>query len=80
MPDTAPTLPDDVQAELEHYIALAGDGESRPVDAVLRGLDVLISAAFLLVLSPLLALTALAIILTSGRPLFYHGARVGSGG
>jgi lipopolysaccharide/colanic/teichoic acid biosynthesis glycosyltransferase len=41
---------------------------------------VLISAAFLLVLSPLLLLTALAIVLTSGRPLFYHGARVGRGG
>lgn len=40
----------------------------------------LISAAFLLLLSPLLALTALAIVLTSGRPLFYHGARVGRGG
>jgi lipopolysaccharide/colanic/teichoic acid biosynthesis glycosyltransferase len=73
-------LPDDVRAELEHYIALAGDGESRSVDAVLRALDVLISAVFLLVLSPLLALTALAIVLTSGRPLFYHGARVGRGG
>jgi lipopolysaccharide/colanic/teichoic acid biosynthesis glycosyltransferase len=37
----------------------------------------LISAAFLIALSPLLLLTALAILLTSGRPLFYHGARVG---
>jgi lipopolysaccharide/colanic/teichoic acid biosynthesis glycosyltransferase len=50
------------------------------VDAVLRGLDILISAALLLVLSPLLALTALAIVLSSGRPIFYHGARVGRGG
>jgi len=50
------------------------------VDPVLRGLDVLISAVFLLVLSPLLALTALVIVLTSGRPLFYHGARVGREG
>ena len=31
-------------------------------------------------LSPLLLLTALAIVLSSGRPLFYHGARVGRGG
>jgi lipopolysaccharide/colanic/teichoic acid biosynthesis glycosyltransferase len=50
------------------------------VDPVLRGLDILISATFLLVLLPLLALTALAILLTSGRPLFYHGARVGREG
>jgi lipopolysaccharide/colanic/teichoic acid biosynthesis glycosyltransferase len=41
---------------------------------------VLISAAILLVLSPLLALTAAAIALTSGRPVFYHGARVGRAG
>ncbi|HKB51762.1 MAG TPA: sugar transferase [Solirubrobacterales bacterium] len=50
------------------------------MDRVLRGLDIMISATFLLVLSPLLALTALAIVLTSGRPLFYHGARVGWSG
>ena len=40
----------------------------------------LISATILIVLAPLLALTALAIVLSSGRPLFYHGARVGRGG
>lgn len=34
----------------------------------------------MLVLSPLLLLTALAILCSSGRPLFYHGARVGRGG
>src|SRR4029077_9100313 len=73
-------LPADVRADLEHFIALAGEGESRPVDPVLRGLDILISAAFLLVLSPLLALTAVAIAVSSGRPVFYHGARVGRAG
>jgi lipopolysaccharide/colanic/teichoic acid biosynthesis glycosyltransferase len=41
---------------------------------------VLISAAILLVLAPLLALTAAAIALSSGRPVFYHGARVGRAG
>ncbi len=34
----------------------------------------------LLVLSPLLALTAAAILLGSGRPVFYRGARVGRAG
>jgi len=34
----------------------------------------------LLVLSPLLALTAAAILLGSGRPIFYRGARVGRAG
>jgi lipopolysaccharide/colanic/teichoic acid biosynthesis glycosyltransferase len=65
---------------LDGFIALAGDGERRPVDPVLRLLDIFISSLFLLILAPLLALTALAIVFTSGRPLFYHGARVGRGG
>jgi lipopolysaccharide/colanic/teichoic acid biosynthesis glycosyltransferase len=47
---------------------------------VLRTLDVLISATVLLVLSPLLGLTALAIALDSGRPILYRGARVGRAG
>jgi len=50
------------------------------VDVVLRALDVLISAMILLVLSPLLALVAALIAITSGRPVFYHGARVGRAG
>ena len=65
---------------MDGFIALAGDGERRPVDPILRLLDIFISSLFLLILAPLLALTALAIVLTSGRPLFYHGARVGRGG
>ena len=40
----------------------------------------LISGAALLALSPLLALTAAAIALDSGRPIFYRGARVGRAG
>lgn len=47
------------------------------MDRVLRALDVTISGLALLVLSPLLALTAAAIALSSGRPVLYHGARVG---
>jgi lipopolysaccharide/colanic/teichoic acid biosynthesis glycosyltransferase len=46
----------------------------------LRGLDVLISASVLLVLSPLLALVAATIALDSGRPVLYRGARVGRAG
>jgi lipopolysaccharide/colanic/teichoic acid biosynthesis glycosyltransferase len=65
---------------LEHFVALAGEGEARPVDPVLRLLDVLISSLTLLVLSPLLALTAVAIALSSGRPVLYRGARVGRAG
>jgi lipopolysaccharide/colanic/teichoic acid biosynthesis glycosyltransferase len=72
--------PDGPGADLERFIALAGEGEPRPVDPVLRALDVLISAAILLVLSPLLLLVAALIGLTSGRPILYRGARVGRAG
>jgi lipopolysaccharide/colanic/teichoic acid biosynthesis glycosyltransferase len=73
-------MSEQLDAGLEELIALSADGESRPIDPVLRVLDVLISASILLVLSPLLALTAAAIALTSGRPVFYRGARVGRAG
>jgi lipopolysaccharide/colanic/teichoic acid biosynthesis glycosyltransferase len=65
---------------LEELIALAGEGDPRAVDAVLRALDVVIAAFVLILLSPLLALTAAAIALDSGRPVFYRGARVGRAG
>jgi lipopolysaccharide/colanic/teichoic acid biosynthesis glycosyltransferase len=73
-------MSEQLDAGLEEMIALAADGESRPIDVVLRGLDVLISASILLLLSPLLALTALAIAVNSGRPILYRGARVGRAG
>ncbi len=50
------------------------------MDPVLRLLDVLISSAILLLLGPLLALTAVAIAISSGRPVLYRGARVGRAG
>ena len=52
----------------------------RTRDLVLRGLDVLFSALFLLVSLPLVVPIALLLLLTSGRPLFYRGGRVGRGG
>jgi len=65
---------------LERLIALAAEGEPRPVDAVLRLFDIVISVAILVVLAPLLVLAAALIVLTSGFPLFYRGARVGRAG
>jgi lipopolysaccharide/colanic/teichoic acid biosynthesis glycosyltransferase len=50
------------------------------VDPVLRLLDILISGLILAILAPLLALTVAVIALSSGRPVFYHGARVGRAG
>jgi lipopolysaccharide/colanic/teichoic acid biosynthesis glycosyltransferase len=54
--------------------------ERRGVDLFLRALDIVISGAVLVVLSPLLAGIALAILVTSGPPVLYHGQRVGRTG
>jgi len=53
---------------------------ARRRDAVLRALDILLSAFFLLVTLPLSLPIAALILVTSGRPLFYRGDRVGRGG
>jgi exopolysaccharide biosynthesis polyprenyl glycosylphosphotransferase len=42
--------------------------------------DVVVSAIALVLLSPLFAAVAMAILLTSGRPIFYTQERVGQGG
>jgi lipopolysaccharide/colanic/teichoic acid biosynthesis glycosyltransferase len=47
---------------------------------LLRVLDVLLSAFFLLLALPLALPIALIVLATSGRPIFYRGARVGRGG
>src|SRR3954454_13412115 len=52
----------------------------RPVDVVLRALDLIIAGGALIVLSPLLALLAFATLVTSGRPVLYRGERVGRAG
>jgi lipopolysaccharide/colanic/teichoic acid biosynthesis glycosyltransferase len=64
---------------VERYARMAHTFERRPVDAVLRGLDVAIAGFALLVLAPVLALCALA-VLTTGRPILYRGRRVGLAG
>jgi lipopolysaccharide/colanic/teichoic acid biosynthesis glycosyltransferase len=52
----------------------------RARDLVLRVLDVTLSCLFLLMSLPVTVPIALVIVLSSGRPLFYRGARVGRGG
>ena len=52
----------------------------RPVDGLLRALDIVLALALLLPAAPILALAALAIRLTSGSPVLYRGARVGRAG
>jgi lipopolysaccharide/colanic/teichoic acid biosynthesis glycosyltransferase len=62
------------------YRELARGAQARPRDVLLRGLDVALSALFLVVMLPLAAAIALILIATSGRPVFYRGERVGRGG
>jgi lipopolysaccharide/colanic/teichoic acid biosynthesis glycosyltransferase len=65
----------------EQVSVIAAEAYSpRPVDVVLRGLDLLIAGSALILLSPLLALLALATLITSGRPVLYRGERVGRAG
>jgi lipopolysaccharide/colanic/teichoic acid biosynthesis glycosyltransferase len=65
---------------VERFSTLVRGSPKRRVDLELRTLDVLLCGFFLLVLSPLIGLIALALLLTSGRPLLYRGERVGRDG
>src|SRR5919201_2079204 len=65
---------------IRSYRSLALESPARGRDAVLRALDVSLAAFFLLVLAPVSALIALALLATNGRPLLYRGERVGRGG
>jgi len=62
------------------YRELARGTPARPRDVLLRALDVMLSALFLVVTFPLAALIALTLLATSGTPIFYRGERVGRGG
>ena len=65
----------------ERYEALSVHAfEHRTVDRVLRVFDVAIAGTVLVVASPVLALMALGVALTSGRPILYRGPRVGRAG
>jgi lipopolysaccharide/colanic/teichoic acid biosynthesis glycosyltransferase len=73
-----------VAAELEDtlvggYRRLAAETPRRRIDIELRALDLLFAAVFGLILLPVFAVIALAILLTSGGPVLYRGERVGRG-
>jgi lipopolysaccharide/colanic/teichoic acid biosynthesis glycosyltransferase len=75
-------------AELEHgqdlaarYAAIAGlELRPRPVDHVLRALDVVLACLLLAPAAPVIAAAAIAIRLTTGSPVLYRGTRVGRAG
>jgi lipopolysaccharide/colanic/teichoic acid biosynthesis glycosyltransferase len=54
--------------------------DRRRVDLELRTLDVVVSALLLLITLPITVPIAIANLITSGRPVFYRGQRVGRGG
>jgi lipopolysaccharide/colanic/teichoic acid biosynthesis glycosyltransferase len=62
------------------YRQLALETPARPRDALLRLLDVVLSAVFLVCALPVALPLTLVLLATSGRPLFYRGERVGRGG
>jgi lipopolysaccharide/colanic/teichoic acid biosynthesis glycosyltransferase len=62
------------------FSELTDGSETRPRDAALRTFDIVLSAFFLLVTLPITFPIALLLFVTSGRPLFYRGERVGRSG
>jgi lipopolysaccharide/colanic/teichoic acid biosynthesis glycosyltransferase len=62
------------------YRELARETPSRPRDVLLRALDVVLSALFLVVTLPIALAIAALLLVTSGRPILYRGERVGRGG
>ncbi len=62
------------------YKRLASNAPDRLKDVELRTLDILFSSVFLILLSPVVLAIAGTMLLTSGRPVFYRGQRVGRGG
>ena len=65
----------------ERYERLARETPGRyGVDIAMRALDIALAALFGLLALPAVVLIAGALLLTSGRPLFYRGDRVGRGG
>jgi lipopolysaccharide/colanic/teichoic acid biosynthesis glycosyltransferase len=72
--------PGETETLAERYERLARETPPRGRDASLRALDIALALFFLLVLAPLLAAIALAIVATDGLPVLYRGERVGRGG
>ena len=66
---------------VERYAAMAHAFEPRPIDHVLRGMDLVIAGLGAIVTAPLCLLIALLLKLSSPRcPVLYRGSRVGRGG
>ena len=79
--ETPPTPLEHHDSLVEQYAAMAHVFQPRPVDHVLRFLDLLIAGVAAAVSAPLMLAVAVAIKVTSPRgPVLYRGWRVGRGG
>jgi lipopolysaccharide/colanic/teichoic acid biosynthesis glycosyltransferase len=65
---------------VDRYARMSHTFAPRPVDRVIRVLDVVLAAIGLVLSSPLMGLCALAVRLSGSRGVLYRGARVGKGG
>ncbi|MDQ5821118.1 MAG: sugar transferase [Actinomycetota bacterium] len=77
MSATPPQLEDTL---ITSYKQLAQASQGRGKDRVLRSLDIVFASLFLLLTLPLTLPIALGMLVSSGRPVFYRGERVGRGG
>ncbi len=81
LPAEKPAPQQEAQPLAARYARIADVGlEARPVDRILRVLDVLIAVMAILVLALPLGIIAMALRVTSGAPVLYRGARVGRSG
>ncbi|HET8977390.1 MAG TPA: sugar transferase [Solirubrobacteraceae bacterium] len=78
-PAVAP--PEHFESLVQQYATMAHAFEPRPVDDVLRALDIVIGGSAAVLTSPLMGMVALALKVSSPRsPILYRGWRVGRGG
>src|SRR5579884_38856 len=79
--DAPPAPLEHHDALVKQYAAMAHVFQPRPVDHLLRLLDMVIAGAAVIVSSPLMVAIAVALKLSSPRaPVIYRGWRVGRGG
>jgi lipopolysaccharide/colanic/teichoic acid biosynthesis glycosyltransferase len=73
-------MPQTSDSFILRFSELTEASETRPGDAALRAVDIVLSAFFLLISLPLTVPIAIVLLVSTGRPLFYRGERVGRGG
>ena len=77
MPAAPPRLEDTL---VSGYSRLARDAPHRRIDVELRALDLLLATVLIVVTLPLAIALAGLVLVTSGSPVLYRGARVGRSG